>query len=213
MALVAMAGAPDFASRVIGTAWARLNLATMLSGVTVVRSDKVKKKQAYIIVSNHQSLIDIYVLYGYLKMDIKWVMKRELKKVPFLGTACEKMGHILIDRDDPLSATESMEKARAGIERGNSVIFFAEGTRSRDGELMRFKKGAFRLALDLNLPILPVTVQGTNKVLPSDTVNWHPGHLKLQIHDPISTMGMTAKDANRLRDLTRDVIEAGLRTA
>lgn len=212
MTLVAVLGAPDFASRVLGTAWARINLAVMLSPVTVFRSDKLQKKQPYVIVSNHQSLIDIYVLYGYLKMDIKWVMKQELKKVPFLGTACEKMGHILIDRGDAKAALESIEKAREGVARGNSVIFFAEGTRSREGELQRFKKGAFRLALDLKLPILPVTVQGTKDVLPSDTVNWRPGRLKLHIHDPISTEGMTGKDANRLRDATRDAIDSGLRS-
>lgn len=210
MTLISMLGMPDIASRVFGTAWARINLATMLTGITILRSDKLQRKQPYIIVANHQSLIDIYVLYGYLGMDIKWVMKQELKRIPFLGKACEKMGHIFIDRSNTRAALESIENARARIMRGNSVIFFPEGTRSRDGELQRFKKGAFRLALDLKLPVLPVTIHGTKDVLPSDTMDWHPGHIKLQIHDPVSTSELTEKDINRLRDTTRDIIAQSL---
>lgn len=209
MTIVSYLGMPDLASRVLAANWARINLLAMLATVEISRSDLVQKGQAYVIVANHQSLIDIYVLYGKLKMDIKWVMKRELKKVPFLGTACEKMGHILIDRDDVQAAQESIVNARESIMRGNSVVFFPEGTRSRDGELQTFKKGAFRLALELNLPVLPVTVQGTRNVLPSDGMKWHPGHLRMVVHDPISTEGMVAKDVNRLRDRAKEAIESG----
>ncbi|MDH5738416.1 MAG: 1-acyl-sn-glycerol-3-phosphate acyltransferase [Gammaproteobacteria bacterium] len=210
MTIVSMLGAPDFASRVFATLWARINLLAMLCKVDVLRSGHVIPGQPYVVVANHQSLIDIYVIYGKLNMDIKWVMKKELEKVPFLGTACKKMGHILIDRGDSLGAQQSIEDARARIMRGNSVVFFPEGTRSRDGQLLQFKKGAFRLALELGLPVLPVTIDGTGKVLPSDTMHWQPGHLRLIVHDPISTDGMTAKDVNHLRDATKAAINSGL---
>ena len=88
-----LARMPDFASRVFGTLWARLNMIVSMIGIDVVGADKVDRKQSYVIVANHQSLIDIYVLYGYLGVDIKWVMKKELRAVPVLGMACEMMGH------------------------------------------------------------------------------------------------------------------------
>ena len=212
MSIVSMLGKPDLASRLIATNWATLNLATMLASVEVHRSTKIQPHQPYVIVANHQSLIDIYVLYSRLKMDIKWVMKAELAKVPFLGTACKKMGHILIDRSDSVGAQQSIVDAKERIMRGNSVIFFPEGTRSRDGELMTFKKGAFRLALELGLPVLPVSIQGTGKILPSDSMHWQPGHIRLQIHDPISTEGMTSKDVNQLRDAAKTAICTGLKS-
>jgi len=161
-------------------------------------------------VANHQSLADIYVVYGYSGIDFKWVMKKELRSIPLFGLACEMMGHIIVDRSNTTAALESINLARNRIKDGISVVFFAEGTRSRKGEVDQFKKGAFRLALELGLPVLPVSIHNTNKVLPSDTLDWHPGHVKLKFHQPISTTGMGTKDINALRDQTRIVIADAL---
>lgn len=205
-----MAGMPDFASRVFGTLWARLNMAVSMIGIDIEGAEKVDPNQSYVIVANHQSMIDIYVLYGYLGIDIKWVMKKELRAVPVLGMACEKMGHILIDRADTGGAVESINKARDKIANGISIVFFAEGTRSRNGELKNFKKGAFRLAQELGLPILPVTIHNTRFVLPSDTLELMPGRVKLVFNDPIPTVGLAPGDVPALANRTREVIRQSL---
>ena len=208
--ILSLVGAPDFASRVFGTLWARLNMAVSMIGIEVEGAEKIDKHQSYVIVANHQSLIDIYVLYGYLGIDIKWVMKKELRAVPVLGMACEAMGHILIDRSDTGAALESINKARDKIADGISIVFFAEGTRSRSGELKNFKKGAFRLAQELGLPILPVTIHNTRFVLPSDTMELAPGKVRLQFNDPIPTADLAPGDVPALAGRTREVIRRSL---
>ena len=179
-------GAPDYASRVFGTLWAKINTKAALIGVQTTGKEHIKQGQSYVIVANHQSLLDIYLLYGYLGIDVKWVMKQELRAVPVLGLACEMMGHVIVDRSNTASALASMERARERIKDGMSVIFFAEGTRSRSGELKPFKKGAFRMAQELNLPILPITIQNTRHILPSDTIDLRPGVTRMTIGKPIS---------------------------
>lgn len=212
--VLSLLGMPNFASRVFGTWWARLNLAVSLIGVDIDGAEKVDKRQSYVVVANHQSLIDIYVIYGYLGIDIKWVMKRELRAVPFLGIACQMMGHILIDRTDTEAAVRSINDARDRITNGVSIVFFAEGTRSRTGELRTFKKGAFRLAKELGLPILPVTIHNTRKVLPSDTMDLMPGRVRLQFNEPIPVAEVVSTDlaslANRTREIIRESLEEDL---
>lgn len=203
-------GFPDFASRVFGTFWARVNLFTMLGGITVEGAEKIDKSQSYIVAANHQSLIDIYVIYGYLGLDIKWVMKKELQKIPLMGKACEVMGHIIVDRSNSQAAIANINNARTSLLRGNSVIFFPEGTRSSDGNLLPFKKGAFRLATELNLPILPIVIQGTRDILPSHTMIWRPGTIEMKILDPISAEEVSASSVNELSAKTRSIIEEGL---
>lgn len=205
-------GMQDFASRVLATQWARLNMLFILMTIEITGFEKTIAGQSYIIVSNHQSLVDIYVLYGYVGMDIRWVMKKELRSIPVFGLACEMMGQIIIDRSNTQAAVASINAARNKIKDGLSVIFFAEGTRSNDGEVERFKKGAFRLAVELGVPILPVSIHDTNRVLPSNTLDWHPGHVKLKFHDPIPTDGLTSEHVLALGEQTRDVIRRALRS-
>ena len=162
------------------------------------------------LVSNHQSQFDIFLIYGWLGIDFKWVMKQELRFVPGIGMACNRLGHIFIDRSDHAAAMTTLEEAKKKIVNGTSVMFFPEGTRSRDGKLMRFKKGAFRMAVDLGLPILPLTVTGTRDVLPANTSNLLPGAAKLIIHEPISVEGVTARECQELSDRVREVIASSL---
>lgn len=207
-----MFGLADFSSRVLGRTWARLNMAVSMMRINVVGKEKVIPGQSYIIVANHQSLVDIYVLYGYLGMDIKWVMKKELRAVPVLGMACEMMGHIIVDRSNTDAALQSINAARDRIKNGISVVFFPEGTRSRNGELRPFKKGAFRLAQELGLPILPVTIHDTRKVLPSDTTEIVPGKVTLEFNDPIPTKGLSQAEIALLSDQVRSAITNSLAT-
>jgi len=206
--ILSILGMPDFASRVLATFWARLNALISLMSVEVKGKEKVDWTKSYVIASNHQSLFDIYVVYGFSGFNLKWVMKAELRKVPFLGLACDKMGHIYVDRSNHQAAVTSINNARERILRGNSVVFFPEGTRSRTEEMLPFKKGAFRMAIDLGLPVLPMYITGTSNCLPSDSMRWHPGHASMTFLEPISTEGMTLDDVTTLSNMTRAAIEA-----
>lgn len=199
---------PRIVSILCGKYWARVNsfFAPML--VEVAGRRNVDPRQSYVIVSNHQSQFDIFVLYGWLDIDFKWVMKQELRKVPALGIACERLGHIYVDRADREAALASINAAKQRIVDGTSVLFFPEGTRSRENRLRPFKKGAFRMALDLQLPILPITIQGTSDILPSDTTNLFPGRARMIIHPPIAIEGYDSDNIDDLIARTRQVIEA-----
>jgi 1-acyl-sn-glycerol-3-phosphate acyltransferase len=198
------------ASSLTAVPWARLNAWLTPVKVRVEGRGNLDAERSYVLVCNHQSQYDIFVLYGWLGVDFKWVMKEELRKVPGLGAACDRLEHIFIDRSDHRAAMASLEEAKERIVDGTSVIFFPEGTRSRDGRLMRFKKGAFRMALDLQLPILPLTVSGTRDVLPAGTTDLMPGSARLVIHPPIETDGCDADDLARLLTETRHAIASVL---
>ena len=178
--------------------------------VRVTGREHVDPSQSYVVISNHQSHFDILVLYGWLGIDFRWVMKQELRSIPGLGAACEKLGHIFIDRSDHQAAVESINAAREQITEGTSVLFFPEGTRSDDGLLRRFKKGGFRLAIDAELPILPVTVSGTCDVLPARLYDLRPGRATLVFHKPVSTDGLATTDLPVLTDRVRQIIGSAL---
>jgi 1-acyl-sn-glycerol-3-phosphate acyltransferase len=174
-----------FSSQVAGRAWARFNGTMASVKVRVLGKENIDKSQSYVIVANHQSLFDIFIMYGWLGIDIRWVMKYELRKVPVLGTACKRMGHIFVNRTNTKASLESINQAKKQIVNGTSVIFFPEGTRSKSGEIGKFKKGAFKLAFDLQLPLLPVTINGTGELLPTETMDLRPGTAEMIIHPPI----------------------------
>ena len=198
------------ASRLAGVPWARVMAWVTPMRVEVEGRENIDPHQSYVLVSNHQSQYDIFMLYGWLGVDFKWVMKQELRKVPGVGVACERLGHIFIDRSNHAAAIATLEAARTKIVDGTSVIFFPEGTRSTDGRLLRFKRGAFRMAVDLGLPILPLTVTGTRDVLPANTSDLMPGSARLIIHEPISIEGVTVEGCQELSDRVREVIASSL---
>lgn len=203
---------PKTCSAIFPPLWSRLNSAVIPMRVKVSGAEHIDPAQSYVVASNHGSLLDIFVLYGWLDMDIKWVMKTELRKVPIIGYICEKMDHIYIDRSDSRAAVASINQAKHKITNGTSVIFFPEGTRSADGKLGKFKKGAFRLAVDLNLPILPVTISGTRDILPKGSLDLFPGTVQMTIHPPIRVWA-GERHIEPLMEKTRAVILAGLAEA
>lgn len=211
--LLAVLTNPRTTSFICGTIWARLNGYVTPIQVRVKGRDNVVKTQSYVIVANHQSQYDIFVIYGWLGIDFKWVMKQELRKIPGLGIGCEKVGHIFIDRSNHEKAVASLQEAKEKIVNGTSVIFFPEGTRSKDGSLRPFKKGAFKMAIDLKLPILPITIIGTKEILPTNSIDLFPGKALMMIHKPIDTTGYTDANLDELAELTRRVIESGLHKA
>ncbi len=199
-----------FVSLVCGVLWSRLNSYITPMFVKVAGRENIKKKQSYVIVSNHQSHFDIFVLYGWIGIDFKWVMKQELRIIPFFGLACEKLGFIFIDRSNKGAALASLNEAKEKIVGGTSVLFFPEGTRSTTGELIDFKKGAFKMALDLDLPVLPLTIVGTKYILPNKTLDLLPGRAKLKIHKPIDTSNYSHDNIEVFMSDVKEVIRGGL---
>jgi 1-acyl-sn-glycerol-3-phosphate acyltransferase len=179
--------------------------------VKIKGKEHLVKGQSYVIVANHRSSFDILIVYAFLGLRFKWVMKKELRKVPGLGYGSKAIGHIFIDRSNTKKAIESMKEAGKKIKNGVSVFFFPEGTRSKTGALLPFKKGAFYFAVDLGLPILPVSINGTDRILPSDTFNLFPGKAEIIFHPPIDIAPYTKENIPELIQRVRTVIESGLR--
>ena len=194
------------ASNLGGVIWARLNAWMAPIFVKVSGRENIDIKQSYVVIVNHQSAFDIFVLYGFLNIDFKWVMKHKLRKLPGIGIGCEKVGHIFIDRTDRESAIKSLRVAKEKIVNGTSVVFFPEGTRSPDGIIRDFKKGAFKMALDLDLPILPVTIIGTKEILPNKTIDLFPGKVLMRIHEPISVKDYSDENINALIKKAREIM-------
>ncbi len=194
----------------LGVIWARVILAVALIRVKRRGLENIEPKQSYVIAVNHQSALDILALYGYLPIDFRWVMKIEIRKVPLIGSACDWMGHVYIDRSNREKAIQSLNSAKEVLVDGTSILFFPEGTRSSTEKMLPFKKGAFRMAIDLQLPILPVTLRNTGKLMPARGLNASPGTIELIVHPPIPVRGRSLDDLPKLMEQTRQIIQAGL---
>jgi 1-acyl-sn-glycerol-3-phosphate acyltransferase len=164
-----------------------------------------------VVVCNHQSQYDIFLVYGWLKLDLKWVLKAELRKAPGIGIGCEKAGHIFVDRKNPDQARKAVRDALESVGDGVGVLFFAEGTRSPDGRLRPFKKGAFRVAVSQQLPVLPITIIGTREIQKPKSFMIFPGKVKMVIHPAIEVeSGEDASDIRELMTQTRAAINSAL---
>jgi len=192
-----------------GAAWARISAFLTPMLVTVKGRENIDKKQSYVIVANHQSGYDIFVLYGWLGIDFKWIMKKELRNAPGIGYASHKVGHVFLDRSSPRAAMKSIEEAKRKLVNGTSVVVFPEGTRSSANEMRRFKKGAFKIAFELGLPILPVTLVDTHKILGKRPFDLLPGSTQMVLHSPINTLDYMDRQ-EELMIKTKDIISSAL---
>lgn len=186
-----------------GKLWGKLVCWTFLLPVKVKGYENIVKGQSYIIVANHQGAFDIFLMYGFVGINFKWLMKKELERFPMIGPACKMAGHIFIDRESPKGSQESLKIASNVLKNGVSVIIFPEGTRSTDGTMGKFKKGAFQLAEELQLPLLPVTINGSYAVMPkkSTSLNWH--RMNIIIHPPIPAKGLDNKNKEEIIEQMR----------
>jgi 1-acyl-sn-glycerol-3-phosphate acyltransferase len=163
----------------------------------------------FVVVANHQSILDILLL-SRMPREMKWVAKEELFRIPWVGTMLRMSGDIAIRRGDAESGGEALGRAKAYLARGMSVMMFPEGTRSRTGTLLPFKSGAFRLALDAGVPVLPVAVHGTARGMPKGGPWVNPCRARARILPPVA-VAPYAGDAVRLRDDVRARIQAAER--
>ncbi|RRD80063.1 1-acyl-sn-glycerol-3-phosphate acyltransferase [Alloprevotella sp. OH1205_COT-284] len=180
--------------------------------VRVEGREHLQKGQSYVFVANHQGAFDIYFLSGFLGRDFKWMMKKSLRKIPFVGFACEKAGFIFVDKSNRHAIAETMNIARKRLQGGTSLMVFPEGARTFDGRMVAFKRGAFQLADELQLPVVPITIDGCFDVLPRTRgfgfVDWHP--LRLVIHPPIAPKGQGGDNVKTTLEESRRAIMSAL---
>ena len=199
------------ALRPIARLWSRLVLATCRVRCLADYADALDPAVPSIYVANHQSQLDIPALARSMPTDYRVVTKRSLLHIPVLGWALWLAGFVFIDRSDRERSIRSLDKAVTRLRNGSSLVFFAEGTRSADGTLLPFKKGAFVLALQAGVPIVPVSIAGGHALLPKGSVRVRPGTIAVSFGEPVDTRRFTMATKKALIDTVRERIAAGLR--
>ncbi len=196
-----------------GMIWSRLTCYLALCPVKIRGREHITKGQSYVFVSNHQGAFDIFLIYGFLGVPIKWVMKMGLSKIPFVGAACRAAGFVFVDNSTPKAAAKSVLEAEHSLRKGASVAIFSEGSRTYDGKMIRFKKGAYQMAVDQHLSIIPITLNGPFEVLPIGSLNLKRHRMEMIIHHPVCTEGISStqkKDLQQLADDTQSTIASAL---
>lgn len=168
-----------------GKIWSMLTCYLVFLPIKVIGTEHIHNKTSYVFVSNHQGAFDIFLIYGFLGQNFKWMMKQGLRKIPFVGKACNSAQHIYVDKSSPKKIQETITKAYHILQDGISLVVFPEGARTFTGKMGRFKKGAYFLADELQLPVVPLTIDGSFEVLPRTGGFIHHHSLKLTIHEPI----------------------------
>jgi 1-acyl-sn-glycerol-3-phosphate acyltransferase len=166
--------------------------------------------RGYVVVSNHLSALDIMVLFAFLPIPLRFLAKRELFGIPIFGRTMRAVGIVEVDRRQPDRDAINRQSAQV-LSRGQSIMVFAEGSRSRDGALRPFKAGAFAIAIANQSPLCPVTIAGSQHCWAPDQHIIHPGRIRLAVDETIETGGYQAEGLELLRDRTRSVIEATYR--
>lgn len=190
--------------------WSRLTCWLSFCRVKSSGHENLDKDTSYVFIANHQGAFDIFLAYGFLNHNIKWVQKASLRKLPFVGKASEIAGHVFVDNSSIASRIESIKKIKKALEGGVSMMIFPEGARTRDGKLSSFRRGAYRLAIDMGLPIVPITINGPYDVMERNSVTLNPGKLQLTIHKPVHTENLSKEDIPTLMNQTKETIHSAL---
>jgi 1-acyl-sn-glycerol-3-phosphate acyltransferase len=193
-------------------AWSWLILKTTGVRVRVEGLDRIKPGTTYVFVSNHQSIYDTPVVFASLPYQIRIIAKASLARFPVLGWHLKRGGHLFVDRRHPDRAG-ILGRWRALVSEGLSLIIYAEGTRSPDGRVGRFKAGSFLLAIEAGLPIVPLAVIGTRQVMPKGRLRTEPADVRLIVHDPIQPPALdapTVHDAKALAERVHDIVAAAV---
>lgn len=193
-----------------GKIWSQITCYTLLLPIKVTGRENIDQKQSYVFIANHQGSFDIFLIYGFLGRNFKWMMKKSLRKIPFVGKACESAGFIFVDKSGPRKIHETIEQAFHVLKDGTSLVVFPEGARTFTGHMGIFKKGAFQLADELQLPVVPLTIDGSFNILPrtGKLLSWHP--MKLTIHKPIFPKCKGPENIKELMEESYKVIESAL---
>lgn len=193
--------------------WSRVLLLVSSVKVRLNGIDKIVPSGSYVFASNHLSYMDTPVALANIPVEFRFLAKKGLFKIPFLGYHLARAGHIPVPREDPRAAVKTLSIAAEAIrERGISLLIFPEGGRSKDGGLHDFKEGAAYIAIKAGVPIVPVALVGTQAVLPFGAGTVLPGEVSMRVGDPIPTTGLSLRDRGRLTAQVRDQIAALLNT-
>jgi 1-acyl-sn-glycerol-3-phosphate acyltransferase len=194
---------------VIGRVWCRLIIWTCGIDVELEGAENLRPGRSYVLISNHLSNFDIWATLATLPRTLRFVAKKELVRIPFFGWALAASDHIVINRQNPAEAIETINAAMAGSLQGVCILFYAEGTRSPDGKIHDFKKGGVVLALRGGLPVAPVSVSGTANFLPKGCSVIRPsGRVRIVIDQPIETKHLTLDDRDQLNQRVRERVVA-----
>ncbi|GIW44099.1 MAG: 1-acyl-sn-glycerol-3-phosphate acyltransferase [Candidatus Binatia bacterium] len=190
--------------------WSRIVVFLCGVRIEVYGLEHLDPKRSYVIISNHLSNFDIWVTLAALPLRLRFVAKEELLRIPFFGTALRMSDHIVINRSKPDEAVARInERVAAQAKAGKPfcLLFYAEGTRSPDGQVHAFKKGGVTLALRTGLPIVPLSISGTWKLLPKNALLIRPGgRVKLVLAPPIETAGMSLEERDALNERVRAIV-------
>lgn len=195
-----------------GKIWSQVVCRVLLLPIHVEGKEHIDHKQSYVFVANHQGPMDIFLIYGYLGRNFKWMMKKALRRMPLVGYACVKARHIFVDKSGPKAIKDTIDHARQTLKDGTSLVVFPEGSRTFTGHMGLFRKGAFQLADELQLPVVPVTIDGSFDVLTRmagfNFVRRHP--MRLVIHKPIQPVAHSAEDIKQTMQQAYETIMADL---
>lgn len=197
-----------YASKV-SNLWGKILFKATRSTVEVIGSENIPKGETVLIVSNHQSYMDIPALLGYLGVPFGFIAKKELGKIPIFSRWMRYFKCVFIDRKDPRKSLEAIQESINNIKSGYPQLIFPEGTRSKSNEMAEFKAGSLRIATKTNATILPVTIDGTYKIL-GKQLKISKAHVRLIIHKPISTKNLDEETKKNLSRNVHDVINSGL---
>jgi len=186
--------------------WARTILAFSSISVGLLHEERLEQGRSFVIAANHESFADILVLLAKLPLQVRFLAKRSVFRLPILGWSIRAAGFIPVDRGDRARSLATVEAALARLERGRSLIVFPEETRTRGGDLLPFKKGAALLALRSGLPILPVGIAGTRRILPRGNWQMSPGQVFLSVGEPIEVAGRSVKERGEVTERVRKTV-------
>jgi 1-acyl-sn-glycerol-3-phosphate acyltransferase len=190
-------------------AWSWLILATTGVSVEVHGLEQLDPARTYVFVANHQSIYDIPVIFASLPYQLRIIAKDSLGRIPFLGWHLKRTGHLLVDRRHP-DRSGILRRWRALVGEGLSLIIFPEGTRSADGRVGTFKAGSFLLAVEAQLPVVPLSIDGTRFVMRKGRLATRPGHARLRVHAPVETAGLQPQEARTLAERIRGIVAADI---
>ncbi|MFP4193343.1 MAG: lysophospholipid acyltransferase family protein [Desulfobacterales bacterium] len=174
--------------------------------INIRGKENIEPKKPYVVVSNHQSLLDILVLFN-LFFHFKFVSKSEIFKIPLIGWNMHLNRYIELKRGDKRSISKMMTDCKKALDQGNPVLIFPEGTRSPDGRIREFKPGAFILALEQKVPVLPIVISGTNRALPKYSFNFHGSHdIRVRVLPEIPYEKFAGMSPEEAADMVRHII-------
>jgi 1-acyl-sn-glycerol-3-phosphate acyltransferase len=187
--------------------WARFLLAVSFVRVSVQGRENLDGSRTCIFCANHLSYLDPPLLLACLETPVRFLAKKSLFGIPFLGWAMRGEGDVPIDRENPRAAARSLARAAALVRQGTSLVVFPEGGRSRDGTLQPFLSGAFRIAIRSQTPVVPIAIRGTREALRPGSLHFRGGHVQVAIGKPISTHELSAADQDTLSIAVREKIQ------